>query len=115
MIFNYGETAKEALVRKKAFESADLIIPTLITTIPNYSQTKFSSKLLNFPNLSNPLNSFASKPLNFQILSNPLNSSFYDPTLQNCFISNNADNADDQCDDNSAHSAIVPFVINNNR
>ncbi|CAG8562647.1 9787_t:CDS:2, partial [Gigaspora rosea] len=62
---------------------------------------KFTSKLLNFKNLSNPFNSFASKPLNFQILSNPLNSSFYDSTLQNWIISNNADNADDQCDDNS--------------
>ncbi|CAG8506742.1 21880_t:CDS:2 [Gigaspora margarita] len=96
----YAEKFNEGRIIKEAFESADLTIPTSLTTIPNYSQTKFTSKLLNFKNLSSPFNSFASKPLNFQILSNPLNSSFYDPTLQNCFISNNADNADDRCDDN---------------
>ncbi|RIB25330.1 kinase-like domain-containing protein [Gigaspora rosea] len=56
---NYDIIFKEALLIKEAFESADLIIPTLLTTIPNYSQAKFSSKLLNFKNLSNPFNSFA--------------------------------------------------------
>ncbi|RIB25339.1 kinase-like domain-containing protein [Gigaspora rosea] len=91
-MYNYDEIFKEALGIKKAFESADLTIPTLLTTIPNYSQAKFTSKLLNFKNLSNSFNSFESKPLNFQIHSNPLNSSFYDSTLQKCFISNNADN-----------------------
>ncbi|CAG8756296.1 39746_t:CDS:1, partial [Gigaspora margarita] len=70
----YAEQFKDGRIMKEAFVSADKIIPTLLTTIPNYSQTKFTRKLLNFKNLSNPLNSFASKPLNFQIISNPLNS-----------------------------------------
>ncbi|CAG8521390.1 17246_t:CDS:2, partial [Gigaspora rosea] len=93
----YVEKFKDGRIIKEAFESSDLIIPTLHTLIPNYSQTKFTSKLLNFQNLSNPLNSFASKPLNFQILSNPLNSSFYDSTLQDCLISNNNNSPNDQC------------------
>ncbi|CAG8840095.1 40031_t:CDS:2, partial [Gigaspora margarita] len=94
----YAEKFKDGRIIKEAFESADLAIPALLTKIPNYSQTKFTSKLISFKNLSSPFNSFASKPLSSQILSNPLNSSFYDSTLQNCFI---ADNADDQYDDNS--------------
>ncbi|CAG8741175.1 20524_t:CDS:1, partial [Gigaspora rosea] len=78
---NYDIIFKEALLIKEAFESADLIIPTLLTTIPNYSQAKFSSKLLNFKNLSNPFNSFASK-------------------LQDCLISDNIISSNDQCYDN---------------
>ncbi|CAG8777958.1 11083_t:CDS:1, partial [Gigaspora rosea] len=44
-------------VIKEAFEYANRIIPTLPTNIPNYSQSKLTSKLLNFQNLSNLLNS----------------------------------------------------------
>ncbi|CAG8516158.1 28351_t:CDS:2 [Gigaspora margarita] len=44
---------KNGLVIKKAFESADLIIPTLLTTTPNYSQDKLTSKPLNFQSLFN--------------------------------------------------------------
>ncbi|RIB25331.1 kinase-like domain-containing protein, partial [Gigaspora rosea] len=95
----YAEKFEDERIIKEAFESADLIIPTSHTLIPNYSQTKFTSKLLNFQNLSNPLISFASKPLNFQILSNPLNSSFCDSTLQNCLISDNINSPIDQCYD----------------
>ncbi|CAG8602227.1 3568_t:CDS:2 [Gigaspora margarita] len=48
---------KNGLLIKEEFEYADLIIPTLLTKVPNYSQDKLTSKLLNFQNLSNLFNS----------------------------------------------------------
>ncbi|CAG8650402.1 24243_t:CDS:1, partial [Gigaspora rosea] len=41
----------------KAFQSADAIIPTLSTELPNYSKTKLTSKLLSFKIFSKPINS----------------------------------------------------------
>ncbi|CAG8801372.1 12950_t:CDS:1, partial [Gigaspora margarita] len=40
-----------------AFKSADAIIPTLSTELRIYSKDKLTSKLLNFKNLSEPVNS----------------------------------------------------------
>ncbi|CAG8597801.1 1713_t:CDS:1, partial [Gigaspora rosea] len=53
---------KDGLVIKEAFASADLTIPTLLTTIPNYSQDKLTSKLLNFQDLPSPLNPLVISP-----------------------------------------------------
>ncbi|RIB11751.1 kinase-like domain-containing protein [Gigaspora rosea] len=48
---------KNELTILKAFKSADEIIPTLSTELPDYSKDKLTSKLLNFKNLSEPINS----------------------------------------------------------
>ncbi|CAG8847395.1 24426_t:CDS:2, partial [Gigaspora margarita] len=40
----------------KEFQSADTIIPTLLT-LPNYPKEELTSKLLSFKDLSNPINS----------------------------------------------------------
>ncbi|CAG8837809.1 2465_t:CDS:2, partial [Gigaspora margarita] len=40
----------------KEFQSADTIIPTLLT-LPNYPKDKLTSKLLSFNNVSKPINS----------------------------------------------------------
>ncbi|RIB27699.1 kinase-like domain-containing protein [Gigaspora rosea] len=53
----YAKMFENGPVIKEAFEYANRIIPTLPTNIPNYSQSKLTSKLLNFQNLSNLLNS----------------------------------------------------------
>lgn len=54
---NYVKMFKNGLIMKELFESADLIIPTLSTAVPSFSQAKLTSKLLNFQNISNPINS----------------------------------------------------------
>ncbi|CAG8811231.1 20398_t:CDS:1, partial [Gigaspora rosea] len=43
---------KNELTVLKAFKSADEIIPSLSTELPNYSKDKLTSKLLNFKNLN---------------------------------------------------------------
>ncbi|RIB26519.1 hypothetical protein C2G38_2064658, partial [Gigaspora rosea] len=42
---------KNKLIILKAFKTADEIISTLSTELPNYSKDKLTSKLLNFKNL----------------------------------------------------------------
>ncbi|CAG8481987.1 22353_t:CDS:1, partial [Gigaspora rosea] len=54
---NYAKMFENGPVIREAFENANRIIPTLLTKIPNYSNNKLTSKLLNFQNLSNQLNS----------------------------------------------------------
>ncbi|CAG8507185.1 27735_t:CDS:2 [Gigaspora margarita] len=76
---------KNGLVIKEAFEFADKFIPTLLT-IPNYSQAKLTSKLLNFQNLSNPLSS--------SFIPSAQSLKVYDSASQNFFISNNIDYCD---------------------
>ncbi|RIB30914.1 kinase-like domain-containing protein [Gigaspora rosea] len=83
VISNYAEMFKDGLVIKEAFASADLTIPTLLTTIPNYSQDKLTSKLLNFQDLPSPLN-----PL---VISPTQSSEVYDSVSQNFFISDKID------------------------
>ncbi|CAG8840879.1 5631_t:CDS:1, partial [Gigaspora margarita] len=39
------------------FQFADAVIPTLSTELPIYPKDKLTSKLLNFKNLSVPINS----------------------------------------------------------
>ncbi|RIB28807.1 hypothetical protein C2G38_1361783 [Gigaspora rosea] len=55
----FGNTAKDKdeLAILKAFKSADEIIPTLSTELQIYSKDKLTSKLLDFKNLSEPVNS----------------------------------------------------------
>ncbi|CAG8758467.1 14055_t:CDS:2, partial [Gigaspora rosea] len=48
---------KNELVILKALQFADAIIPTLLTELPICSKDKLTSKLLNFKNLSEPINS----------------------------------------------------------
>ncbi|CAG8792758.1 1581_t:CDS:1, partial [Gigaspora rosea] len=43
---------KDELTILKSFKSADEIIPTLSTELPNYSKDKLTSKSLNFKNLN---------------------------------------------------------------
>ncbi|CAG8641317.1 6456_t:CDS:2, partial [Gigaspora rosea] len=43
---------KNKLIILKAFKTADEIISTLSTELPNYSKDKLTSKLLNFKNLN---------------------------------------------------------------
>ncbi|RIB28803.1 hypothetical protein C2G38_2028251 [Gigaspora rosea] len=47
---------KDELAILKAFKLADEIIPTLSTELQIYSKDKLTSKLLNFKNLSEPIN-----------------------------------------------------------
>ncbi|CAG8796968.1 23513_t:CDS:1, partial [Gigaspora rosea] len=48
---------KDGLAIFKAFKSADEIIPTLSKELQIYSKDKLTSKLLDFKNLSEPVNS----------------------------------------------------------
>ncbi|CAG8471082.1 9538_t:CDS:1, partial [Gigaspora margarita] len=50
---------KNELTILKAFNSADEIISTLSTELPNYSKNKLTSKLLNFKSLSESINSLS--------------------------------------------------------
>ncbi|RIB26523.1 hypothetical protein C2G38_2064672, partial [Gigaspora rosea] len=52
---------KNELTILNAFKTADEIIPTLSTELPNYSKDKLTSKLLNFKNLSGPINSLSAE------------------------------------------------------
>ncbi|CAG8484877.1 11641_t:CDS:2, partial [Gigaspora rosea] len=52
---------KNGLTIFKAFKSADEIIPTLSTELSNYSKDKLTSKLLNFKNLSESVNSLSAE------------------------------------------------------
>ncbi|CAG8786275.1 16725_t:CDS:2, partial [Gigaspora rosea] len=52
---------KNELTILYAFKTADEIIPTLSTELPNYSKDKLTSKLLNFKNLSGPINSLSAE------------------------------------------------------
>ncbi|CAG8800645.1 18265_t:CDS:1, partial [Gigaspora margarita] len=45
------------LVILKAFQLADAVIPKLTTELPVCPQNKLTSKLLNFKNLPEPVNS----------------------------------------------------------
>ena len=61
---------KNELAILKAFQSADAIIPTLSTELSICPKDKLTSKLLNFKNLSKPVNSslislLASKSIEF--------------------------------------------------
>ncbi|CAG8500775.1 2174_t:CDS:2, partial [Gigaspora rosea] len=60
---------KDDLVILKAFQSADSVIPKLSTEISICPKDKLTSKLLNFKNLSEPVNSLislsASKSIEF--------------------------------------------------
>ncbi|CAG8723641.1 23550_t:CDS:2 [Gigaspora margarita] len=47
----------------KEFQSADAIVPTLSTPLPICHNDKLTSKLLNFKNLSEPINSSNIPPL----------------------------------------------------
>ncbi|CAG8758957.1 2856_t:CDS:2 [Gigaspora rosea] len=56
-IVAYGTAKdKDELSILKAFKSADEIIPTLSTELQIYSKDKLTSKLLDFKNLSEPIN-----------------------------------------------------------
>ncbi|CAG8503543.1 2036_t:CDS:1, partial [Gigaspora margarita] len=57
---NFAEDKNELTILK-AFKSADEIIPTLSTELSNYSKDKLTSKLLNFQNLSDPINSLSAE------------------------------------------------------
>ncbi|CAG8729787.1 4886_t:CDS:2, partial [Gigaspora rosea] len=50
-------------VSLKEFQSAEAIVPTLITPLPICYKDKLTSKLLNFKNLSEPINSSFIPPL----------------------------------------------------
>ncbi|CAG8826979.1 10817_t:CDS:2, partial [Gigaspora margarita] len=52
---------KDELTILKAFKSANVIIPTLSTELPNYSKDKLTSKLLNFKNHSESINSLSAE------------------------------------------------------
>ncbi|CAG8621636.1 13586_t:CDS:2, partial [Gigaspora rosea] len=52
-----GVKDKDELAILNAFQSADAIIPTLSTELSICPQDKLTSKLLNFKNLSEPVNS----------------------------------------------------------
>ncbi|CAG8578076.1 11921_t:CDS:2, partial [Gigaspora margarita] len=80
---NYAKIFENGPVIKEAFEYANQIIPTLLTKIPKYSKEKLTSKLLNFQNLSNQLNSSFIPPA--------LSSRIYDSVSQNFSISENID------------------------
>ncbi|CAG8828326.1 18034_t:CDS:1, partial [Gigaspora margarita] len=56
-VINDSKGSKDELPILEAFESADAIIPTLSTELPICSKDKLTSKLLNFNNLSKPINS----------------------------------------------------------
>ncbi|RIB30326.1 kinase-like domain-containing protein [Gigaspora rosea] len=57
IVYKGTAEVKDELVILKAFQFADAIIPTLSTELPICSKDKFTSKLLNFKNLSEPINS----------------------------------------------------------
>ncbi|CAG8702475.1 29898_t:CDS:1, partial [Gigaspora margarita] len=57
IVYHNVANDKNSLTLLKAFKSADEIIPSLSTGLPNYSKDKLTSKLLNFKNLSEPINS----------------------------------------------------------
>ncbi|RIB13002.1 hypothetical protein C2G38_2249124 [Gigaspora rosea] len=48
---------KNGLIIKESFGSVDLIIPTSLTDVPNFSRAILTSKLPNFQNYTNPVNS----------------------------------------------------------
>ncbi|CAG8684141.1 31809_t:CDS:1, partial [Gigaspora margarita] len=52
---------KNELSILKAFQFADKIIPTLSNELPICPKDKLTSKLLNFKNLSEPINSLSAK------------------------------------------------------
>ncbi|CAG8687415.1 11917_t:CDS:2, partial [Dentiscutata heterogama] len=60
--YNIVEYKNESTILK-AFQSADRIIPTLSTQLPICSKDKLTSKLLNFKNLTEPINSSFIPPL----------------------------------------------------
>ncbi|RIB23016.1 hypothetical protein C2G38_2033089 [Gigaspora rosea] len=70
-IVDYGTANdRDELGILKAFQSADAVIPKLSTELPVCPQDKLTSKLLNFKNLSEPVNSslislLASKSIEF--------------------------------------------------
>ncbi|CAG8739002.1 25795_t:CDS:2 [Gigaspora margarita] len=57
---NFAEDKNELAILK-AFKSADEILLTLSTELPNYSKDILTSKLLNFKNLSEPINSLSAE------------------------------------------------------
>ncbi|CAG8440922.1 17316_t:CDS:2 [Dentiscutata heterogama] len=59
MVNNGAAKDKNELEILKAFKSADAIIPTLSTNLPICPKDKLTSKLLDFKNLSKPMNSSA--------------------------------------------------------
>ncbi|RIB16213.1 hypothetical protein C2G38_2038745 [Gigaspora rosea] len=60
IIYNGTAKDKDELVILKAFQSSDSVIPKLSTEISIYPKDKLTSKLLNFKNLSEPVNSLFS-------------------------------------------------------
>ncbi|CAG8735639.1 3715_t:CDS:2, partial [Dentiscutata heterogama] len=59
MVVNGAAKDKNELEILKAFQSANAIIPTLSTDLPICPKDKLTSKLLNFKNLSEPINSLS--------------------------------------------------------
>ncbi|CAG8811057.1 9849_t:CDS:2, partial [Gigaspora rosea] len=61
-IVNYDvANDKNELTTLNAFKIADEIIPMLSTELANYSKDKLTSKLLNFKNLSESINSLSAE------------------------------------------------------
>ncbi|CAG8510240.1 7487_t:CDS:2 [Gigaspora rosea] len=60
----YLDEDRDGLAILKAFQSADAIAPTLSIELPICLKDKLTSKLLNFKNLSEPINSSFIPPVN---------------------------------------------------